>query len=665
MAKEKELDLSGFDEEIAKAEPSAQEEIDISTFDTETPVEPIKVQLDIPEIDQDLMEAAQPLTDTDISKLKSFGMGTAQGGTLGFADELTAGVKAPFTDKTYRQELESLRDAFRQAQEANPISYGAGQLTGGVASSLFPGMAAIKATKGAGALAKIGTAGLEGAKFGALTGLGTSEQSDIPGMARDTLTGAEIGLGTGLVLGAGAEGTKKLVSTLAKTQTAQDLLDAYRLATQGKDLTQESARKALVEQEIKKTNELVSTLEKSRSAIGKEMAASAKAAKEQGVAINSADLLSKAEDILNTPGISDSERKSLEATLNKFTYEKAPTPIKVKEVQSPKGLSTTVSGKDIELSQLPESLDELEKLVPTSSSKKVAEGALPEQLPSETFTTQRTGIIPGIAREQLDAEQVAELMKEIGALESIYQRRAGGPSALPADKQVANKLSALYSNLKEESKKAMPDYSQLSAKYRDVVNTIDDLGGISPDKRASDLLQAEPKALQFTMNMGELSPAQVQKENLVRKGLEQGIGEQPASELFKGLSQAAREGQLARKMGAEIPEIGMTATGVPRASTGLLKRIGLGGAAKIGTTKKVATDLLTSPNFYIKSSAKLAQKGFNELSNLMKYAADQNPTQRAATMFMIKSDPAYREQLQELEDEEQQQIDTSTEDTEE
>ena len=149
--------------------------------------------------DEELERLANPP-----GELESALRGLAQGASLGFADEITGGAEALFTDKTYKQARDESRANYKLAKETNPNSYLAGEIGGGVATTLIPIGAAANTVRGTAAL---------GGLIGAGAGLGGSEAEDAQGMAIDTLKG----LGTGYVAGAaGKYGADKIMSNKDK-----------------------------------------------------------------------------------------------------------------------------------------------------------------------------------------------------------------------------------------------------------------------------------------------------------------------------------------------------------------------------------------------------------------------------------------------------------------
>lgn len=142
------------------------------------------------------------------TQLESGIRGLAQGASLGFADEITGGLESAagslgfVPDKTYEEARDESRANYLKSQQANPLTYGAGQLGGGIATLAVPGL---NVAKGASLARTLGTAAAQGA----LTGLGDSEATDALDMAKDAgkglLVGAGAGaLGAGLSAGAGA-----------------------------------------------------------------------------------------------------------------------------------------------------------------------------------------------------------------------------------------------------------------------------------------------------------------------------------------------------------------------------------------------------------------------------------------------------------------------------
>lgn len=122
-----------------------------------------------------------------VSPVESAIRGGAQGLSMGFADEATARLESILKGVPYEQALQESRQAYRQAQEANPVTYTGSEIVGGIAPAFIPGVG--QAATGA----KLGRLAIAGAGTGALSGLGYSEGQNIGEIARDVGIGGALG----------------------------------------------------------------------------------------------------------------------------------------------------------------------------------------------------------------------------------------------------------------------------------------------------------------------------------------------------------------------------------------------------------------------------------------------------------------------------------------
>lgn len=131
--------------------------------------------------------------------------GGIQGLTSGWGEEIGAGIEHLLTGRDYKQSRDEARAANAAAKEANPVSYGAADVGGGVAQMFIPGL---NVAGKAGAVGRIAT----GAALGALGGAGYSEGQTAQDVAGDALAG---GAG-GAILGTAFEGGGRLIGGAAK-----------------------------------------------------------------------------------------------------------------------------------------------------------------------------------------------------------------------------------------------------------------------------------------------------------------------------------------------------------------------------------------------------------------------------------------------------------------
>lgn len=181
-------------------------------------------------------------------KIESALRGLKQGISFGFGDEITGAVESAFSKKTYKQARDEARAADKAAKEANPMTFGLGQIFGGVATSLVPVGAAAKVV---GAGAKLGTgiaaSAARGAGAGIVTGAGESEAETAKGLVMDAAAGGLTGAAAGAVGGGlsrifgGPKGVVAGAPARADRNLMADIGDAGTLS-------KHSTRKELAEQ---------------------------------------------------------------------------------------------------------------------------------------------------------------------------------------------------------------------------------------------------------------------------------------------------------------------------------------------------------------------------------------------------------------------------------
>lgn len=165
------------------------------------------------------------------------------GATFGFGNKLAAGIRAPFTDKTYSEELAALRQRDDEArQRAGSAGVGA-ELVGAVATpmalanrgaTLLGRFGTAGMTGGTGLAARTGLAAVEGTGYGALTAAGNDQ--DVSEGALFGLLGGGAGnlageaLSAGISKVAGVFNKKPTIPQLEDIQ--QSARDAYQRAEQ-------------------------------------------------------------------------------------------------------------------------------------------------------------------------------------------------------------------------------------------------------------------------------------------------------------------------------------------------------------------------------------------------------------------------------------------------
>lgn len=160
--------------------------------------------------------------DEQPSKLQALLFGLGQGATLGFADELEAGIGAlaPEPNTTYGERYRTRRDATRaldeRTRQAHPYTFGAGELAGG-AVSLVAGPGVVTQTA-----------------LGAARGFGLNDSDLSTDQGRrEAATDTAIGAGIGGLFAGGAKLAQKfsrLRTAIEPPPTAAPLSAAERAA---------------------------------------------------------------------------------------------------------------------------------------------------------------------------------------------------------------------------------------------------------------------------------------------------------------------------------------------------------------------------------------------------------------------------------------------------
>lgn len=171
------------------------------------------------------------------SSLKANLIGARQGVTLGFNDEMTAGLRAAGDwlggkplGESYKTRVAAERALLDQTREKNPAAMLAGEIGGAVA---FPAGAATKATTTLGAMAQGAKAG---AGFGAVAGVGNADgQSAMRGAVEGATVGSLFGAGSGAAVSIGTKAYRRVMGRVAAKPTTEGLHQATKVAYKAVD----------------------------------------------------------------------------------------------------------------------------------------------------------------------------------------------------------------------------------------------------------------------------------------------------------------------------------------------------------------------------------------------------------------------------------------------
>lgn len=225
-----------------------------------------KKTLTIDDIDHDDIEVvstpdniefnAPVASQADIQKIiedpvKALAVGLTQGATLGFGDEMAAGVDAQFNDKPYEQIRDDIRSRQSKLEEEHPVASMLGQGIGGLAVPVGPlarmaqpiaeGVTGIPALSQA--LINLGLKSAQGATDASLYTLGRTNKDvmhgDIP--TDEITTNMKIGAGVPLTLGAlgnlgqlAIKGAKKIPGTNEMVESFNEGRKGYQVFNKDK-----------------------------------------------------------------------------------------------------------------------------------------------------------------------------------------------------------------------------------------------------------------------------------------------------------------------------------------------------------------------------------------------------------------------------------------------
>lgn len=202
-----------------------EEIVEVPSFEETEDILPIEEGEEPSQLEAGLRGAGQEV---------SFGLSDEILGALGAAKETALGDdRLENLIETYKRERDIQREAEKEAEEAHPGTYLAGQVVGGIAPALFTG--------GGSAMASLATKGLSkaamtqaakaGAKYGAGQAFGRAE-GDLGEHIKETAIGAGIGGATGAVspiIGEAVSSTGKYI----KDKIAKPAMDSILAFTSG------------------------------------------------------------------------------------------------------------------------------------------------------------------------------------------------------------------------------------------------------------------------------------------------------------------------------------------------------------------------------------------------------------------------------------------------
>lgn len=179
---------------------------------------------------------------------KNVGRQVGQGASFGFADEIEAGIRAPFSDKGYGEIQKNISSQNRAFEQEHPIGSTALQLGGGLATGLVGG-AKVAGAKAIQAIPKLLRYGGGGATGGAVAGAGYGEEDKGKSALLGGVAGGVLGTASPMAMKAIKWSGKKFWDVIADRIKAPQTVGGRKVleAMSRDDLTPDAAMAKLRE----------------------------------------------------------------------------------------------------------------------------------------------------------------------------------------------------------------------------------------------------------------------------------------------------------------------------------------------------------------------------------------------------------------------------------
>lgn len=638
---------------------------------------------------EEISSERQPSSDeSDISRLESGVRGAAQGASLGFADEITGGLEAAgdvafgpaqLSDlvEQYRMRRDESRQAYEAAQEANPGTYLAGEIGGGIAGAVIPGMAAARGVQGAATAAKVlAPAGIKGAAaLGGAYGLGSTEadltEGELGDAAIDTAAGALFGGVTGAV----AKGVGWGVGKLKDTKPFTSFKNAKEIGKEGVDIITESGKKAATEQVDDAAKKIGFASEEARSNAGDLLKTVKAKLEKEGFAVDITDEIKQLQELQSTLLQSDhpnaaKDAKKIGKYLDDLLKGRAKVEKIVRQQMTPAKTKAAVKGTREILEQEAALQKKTSELLNEPYTHEIIEGI--DELKNKTYTllerkgdvvTAKTKVAkPSLPEEIIPAQP--KLLKE----QKIVTREGGiDPQNVPYTKakDIQNTLSDFY-GIKQAPLLATTEGANVSG---GIAKNIGGKIGAAPELAAANIKYgAASQALEvFGLSSDDfirdaaskqirLSPQAELKLNNVIKQAGKGTGnaENKLETAFKLLEAAdpaiastlKNSTENALKISGAMSDLGGISLLSP---LGALRTGGAAAGNVVGQAQRSVAKLVSS-NKTLSALADAAQSaGNSQLSQAIRgVAKDPSVRARMAAMTALMANPTEKEEIERL-----------------
>lgn len=645
---------------------------------------------------------------TGVGEGTTFGLGPIAAGLTGAAGEVVEDVGDVLgltTDAQLREQgfevedtekgLQGLLDAYyksrdmaikqqEQAMEDQPAAYIGGNIAGGAASMVAAPALGVakaapsfaKAAEGVGALSKVGKAAIEGAKAGALTGLGSGkakvfgEEGIVEGITDVAKETAQAGL-VGSIAGGGLSGIgqlgKKVLSGLGKTGVGEAIKTGIKAAKKGLDLTDDEA---IIKSVRKNIEDVKGTITKHFGQKNELY----KFADEIGVRIEAGEDIDRiVQDYITGKSgdiIPESEKSKLANFINdlrgvqkniSIAKEKAKQKSELVAAKKIDKLQREVGAELESSTDIDKGLDDLRIMPETEGSivgtqDKVRIPVAPGEYVDKKVIT--TSAVPENKIKGLELDYDAMSLEDSDKLKIFLGESAFGDKANASS--VKKLATTLYNTLREAQKEALsgPKIAESNRKLKKLYEAIEVLG-IRPEEFFSRDPAKQAK------NVAEISNKLLEKN---------AIGDLIKTDAFMDFVEEASPGSrkyinelldYSKNIAGFAKDTTMETVGVERATIGSLPKA-VGKATNVAARtaiegKEALQNSLKSvfkrveqqtPDQIINLTTQMANSGIKGVENFiepLRKAAQMDDRSRKAVLYTLAKQPAFREVIRRIE----------------
>lgn len=534
-------------------------------------------------------------TPEPVSKTESFLRGAAQGGSLGFADEMTGGGEAAL-DKIlgkngdladlYRQHRDESRANYKAAEEENPMTSLAGNLAGGLVTPIPFGEAKT-----------MGEIALNGAKIGAAAGLGSGEADLTKGQIGKA--GGEMlrGAGTGAAIGGVVGGLGKLGGVVAKSTPGR----AFAEGMKGNDLVGKEARQKIGDELVQFAGKAGDDIQSELSGAAKNKMSILRDADASGQKLDISDLLNKIypEEVNKLPDSFTAKGDAARASLNE-PIERA---------------KTLGKGIDIDQNKLMQEI---------TGNPDLTHMDIPPQQPLEMTPTQIDSFRRALANlgfeQDLKDDQVVALAKRMSGKVG-EQANEQIPGLGDANKKIKNLIGA--------------------QDIFNIGNGLDELGNqtkLTPllQRLESDTLSSDVARSKFGKGIEALKSASPELgEKIEQQGTDLAEKYDLARDINKPISMTGNPLEMSKRLSGKVANVA---------------GVGIGKLANTPIAQIAKTPFSAMPEYINALSAKLEAKG-SKFAPMVKNLATESEPKRKAIIFSLMQQPAFRQAIESSDDE--------------